>query len=68
MTDLWESKMDHPVMRGALNMAQLTLACALGLEVRNQDFAWRPQHPKLAAWYDRVAGRPSFNSTLPPRP
>lgn len=68
MTDLWESKMDHPVMRAALNMAQLTLACALGLEVRNPDFNWRPRHPKLAAWYDRTAGRPSFKSTLPPRP
>ena len=67
MTDLWESKMDDPVMRGALNMAQLTLACALGLEVRNQDFKWRPSHPKLAAWYDRVAARQSFKATLPPR-
>jgi glutathione S-transferase len=66
MIDLWESKMDHPVMRGALNMAQVTLACALGLEVRNPEFVWRARQPKLASWYDRLAARPSFRSTLPP--
>ena len=35
MLDLWEREIGHPYMRGALNMAQLTLACALGLEARN---------------------------------
>ncbi len=67
MTRYWESKSDHPVMQGALNMAQLTLACALGLEVRNSDFVWRTRNPKLAAWYDRIAERPSFKATVPPR-
>ena len=66
LTDLWESEINHPLMRGTLNMAQITLACALGLEARNPDFRWRPRHPKLRQWFDRVAARPSFTATAPP--
>lgn len=66
MADLWEAEIDRPPMRGALNMAQITLACALGLEARNPDLRWRPRHPKLCAWFDQVAARPSFTATAPP--
>lgn len=67
MTDLWEREIDHPLMRGRLNMAQLTLACALGLEARNPDFVWRSAHPKLVGWFGPIASRPSFKATAPPR-
>ncbi len=67
LTDLWETEIDHPVMLGGLNMVQIRLGCALGLEVRNPQLHWRPQHPKLSAWYDRIAERPSFGATAPPR-
>lgn len=66
LVNVWESEMDHPLMRGPLNMVQITLACALGLEARNPGFRWRPNHPKLCEWYDRVAARPSFAATAPP--
>jgi glutathione S-transferase len=66
MTGLWEREIDHPLMRGRLNMAQLTLACALGLEARNPDFVWRPGHPKLVGWFEPIASRPSFKATVPP--
>lgn len=66
MADLWESQIDHSWMHGALNMAQLTLACALGLEMRNPDFRWRSGHPQLCNWFDRFAARPSFTATAPP--
>jgi glutathione S-transferase len=66
MADFWEREIDHPLMRGALNLGQLTLACALGLEARNPDLHWRPSHPKLCAWFDRIAARPSFAATRPP--
>jgi glutathione S-transferase len=52
-------------MRGALNMAQLTLACALGLEARNPDFEWRSGHAALLDWYGPLAARPSFQATAP---
>lgn len=66
MAALWETEITHPWMNGALNMAQITLACGLGLEARNPDLHWRPGHPKLCAWFDRIATRPSFTATAPP--
>jgi glutathione S-transferase len=68
MANLWEREIDRPLMRGALNMAQLTLACALGLEARNPHFHWRPGHPRLCDWFGPIAARPSFAATAPPRP
>jgi len=65
MLDLWEREVGHPYMRGALNMAQLTLACAFGLEARNPDFDWRSGHAALRDWYAPIAARPSFVTTAP---
>lgn len=62
----WEAEIAHPVMRGALNRVQLTLACALGFEARMPAFRWRPGHPYLTAWFERIAARPSFAATAPP--
>ncbi len=67
MAALWETEIEHPWMNGELNMAQITLACGLGLEARNPDLQWRPDHPKLSAWFDRLSARPSFAATAPPR-
>jgi len=66
MADVWERQVDHPSMRGALNMVQITLACALGLEARIPGFLWRPRHPRLSKWFDKIASRPSFTATAPP--
>ena len=66
MAALWETEIEHPWMNSALNMAQITLACGLGLEARNPDLHWRPGHPKLCAWFDRLAARPSITATAPP--
>jgi len=67
MADLWEREIGHPLMRGALNMVQITLACALGLEARNPGFLWRPGRPRLSEWFERIAARPSLKATVPPR-
>lgn len=66
MTDLWELEIGSPLMRGTLNIVQITLACALGLEARNPGFRWRPRHRKLCEWFDAIAARPSFAATAPP--
>ncbi|MSQ20641.1 MAG: hypothetical protein EXR39_14045 [Betaproteobacteria bacterium] len=66
MADLWEAQIDGPLMQGALNMAQITLACTLGFSARNPAYRWRPVHPKLSDWFDRIAARPSFVATAPP--
>ena len=62
----WETEIDHPLMRGPLNMAQITLCCALGLERRYRDFRLREGHPKLVDWFGRISARPSVANTLPP--
>lgn len=66
MADVWEREIDHALMRRPLNVIQITLACALGLEARNPGFRWRPGRPKLSQWFDRIAARPSFTATAPP--
>jgi glutathione S-transferase len=65
MVDRWEREIGHPYMRGPLNMAQITLACALGLEARNPDFDWRSGHPRLVEWHGPIAARTSFRATAP---
>jgi glutathione S-transferase len=74
MADVWEKTIEHAWMQGALasaatlppNMAQITLACALGMDARNADWRWRPGRPRLSAWFERFAARPSFIATAPP--
>ena len=66
LADGWEAEIEDPLMQGAFNMAQLTLICALQLEIRNPDFRWRDGRPRLAAWADRLAQRPSLAATVPP--
>ena len=67
MVDLWEREIGHALMQGALNMAQITLTCALGLEARNPDLDWRTGHARLQDWYAPIAARPSFQATAPPK-
>jgi len=66
LAGFWEKEVGHAAMNGPLNMAQLTLACALGMAARSRELDWRSGHPKLAAWFDRFATRPSFAATAPP--
>jgi glutathione S-transferase len=66
MANLWEMEINHPLMHGALNMMQITLACGLGLEARIRDFQWRQRRTHLCDWFERLAARPSFSATAPP--
>lgn len=51
---------------GDLTIGGITLACALGyLDLRQADLGWRDSHPKLAAWYAKMAERPSMKATEP---
>jgi glutathione S-transferase len=63
--DLWEREISHPLMRGPLNMQQITLACAFGLESRLPAFRSRTRHAALSDWLDRMAERPSLAATSP---
>jgi glutathione S-transferase len=47
-------------------IGEITIGCALGyLDFRFPHEPWRPGHPKLAAWYERVQGLPPLAQTVP---
>ena len=48
-------------------IGDITVACALGyLDFRYPNEPWRPGHPKLTAWYERVVKLPPMAQTMPP--
>lgn len=63
--DLWEREIAHPLMRGPLNLPQIALVCALGLEPRVPPFRSHERHPALSEWLDRMSRRPSIAGTVP---
>ena len=66
LADAWEAEIANPLMQGPLNMAQIVLVAACPLEIREPGFQWRIDHPRLAAWVDRLAERASIAATVPP--
>ena len=65
LTRFWEVEIDQPIMRGKLNMVQITLACGLLLEQWYPGLDWRDDRPGLASWADEFAGRSAFTDTRP---
>lgn len=52
-----------------LTIGDIATACALGWLLFRQPFAdWRSGRPRLSAWYDGFAARPSMQATLPQEP
>ncbi len=49
-----------------IDIGTIAVACALGfLDQRYPEEAWRPEHPKLAAWYAEIVQRPCLAQTAP---
>jgi glutathione S-transferase len=49
------------------DIGQIGAACVCGyLDFRFADWNWRAGRPKLAAWFERAAQRPSVKETAPP--
>lgn len=62
--DQLESEADD--LNGPVTIGQIAVACALGYrDFRFADTNWRGAHPKLAAWYENFAKRPSIAETDP---
>lgn len=74
MLDAFEREIDHPALNGPsggpqdgpVNLAQITLTCALHRRDRVAGIDWRTGRPKLAAWIDRMGERRSVRETAPP--
>lgn len=55
-------------MGDTLDLGTLSVGCALGyVDFRYGDLNWREGRPKLAAWYEAFARRPSMVKTAPPK-
>ena len=62
--EAWAGELAGPVTIGSL-----AVATALGyLDLRFAEDGWRTNRPKLAAWFETAAQRPSFQATKPPAP
>ena len=62
--DTLEQEADQ--LNGPLTLGQIAIGCALGyLDLRFAEDDWRPGRPKLAAWYEGFAARPSMVATVP---
>ena len=50
----------------AMDIGTISVACALGyLDFRYSDEGWRDSRPKLDAWFEKFAQRPSMSETSP---
>jgi glutathione S-transferase len=60
---------DKPFCGGNhLTLADVATGCALGyLDFRFAHIDWRVDHPNLHKLYDKLAARPSFVDTAPPK-
>ena len=53
-------------MSGDLSIDKIALGCALGYaDFRHGTLGWRDSCPKLDAWYEEFASRPSMQATKP---
>lgn len=54
-----------PIFGATFDLAQITTAVACSYDDWRYGRDWRSTAPKLAAWYDSVAARPSMKATEP---
>ena len=60
----FETRIDE--MSGELSIDKIALGCALGYaDFRHGSLGWRDSCPKLDAWYEDFAARPSMQATKP---
>ncbi|MEX0922519.1 MAG: glutathione S-transferase N-terminal domain-containing protein [Rhodovibrionaceae bacterium] len=65
--DLLDAEVKAGRLNGEVDIAQITLGCALGyLDLRLSDLRWRDDRPSLASWYETFSRRPSMVVSAPP--
>jgi hypothetical protein len=68
MADVFEGAVDHPVLQGETNMAQLVLAVALETARARKFGDLTDGRPQLARWLAPLSQRPAMLATAPPGP
>jgi glutathione S-transferase len=58
--------LEGEALADTVDIGTISVACALGyMDFRYPDEGWRDARPKLAAWYEKFAARPSMIETRP---
>jgi glutathione S-transferase len=64
--DVLERAVAAGAYTGPIGASQIVLGCALGwIDPRHPIWHWREERPALAAWFNAIAARPSFEQTAP---
>jgi glutathione S-transferase len=64
--DVLERAVAAGAYAGPISASQIVLGCALGwIDPRHPIWHWRDERPALAAWFNPIAARPSFEQTAP---
>lgn len=66
LADFWEAQIEHPLMQGPLNLAQLYLLAGIDQASYWGMAGYDRGRPKLASWLARLHERPSVKATAPP--
>ncbi|MCO6418789.1 glutathione S-transferase [Siccirubricoccus sp. KC 17139] len=67
VADALEAEAEAWALAGPPDAPRIVLGCVLGYaERRHRVWSWRQGRPKLAAWWETIAARPSFTDTVPP--
>ena len=65
--DAFEIALEEGAYSGPLDAAQIVLGAALeNAARRHKVWTWRPGRPRLSAFLDEIARRPSFTATVQP--
>jgi glutathione S-transferase len=65
--DVLERAVAAGAYAGAISASHIVLGCTLGwIDPRHPVWHWRDERPALAAWFNAIAARPSFEQTVPP--
>jgi glutathione S-transferase len=65
--DAFETALGHGRYQGPVDAAQIVLGAALeNIARRHKVRDWRPSRPRLSAFLDKIAQRPSFTATVQP--
>jgi glutathione S-transferase len=66
MATFFETQIEHPLMKGALNIAQLLLATGIDYGTRSGFEGLTDGRPKLSAWHRRMQELPAMIATRAP--
>ncbi len=66
--DMWETRVEEPMLQAPLNIAQLLITCAIDAAQYNGKYDLCARRPNLAQWHANISERPAMQATHPSLP